>query len=130
MASGWSLYRHFFADSFLFSYDLVTIGKYYNDYIELMDHWHTVLPEQILTLSYEDLVNDLPSTVDTLLQYCGLAFEETCLNYHLNKRAVATPSSEQVRQPLYASALEHWKNYDEFLAPLKYAVEKHEQVAT
>ena len=124
MASGWSLYKHFFADSFLFSYDLATIGKYYNDYIELMDHWHAVLPGQVLTLQYEDLIDDLPATVDTLLQYCGLPFEDACLDFHLNKRAVATPSSEQVRQPLYADALEHWKNYEEFLTPLKDAVGK------
>jgi len=124
MASGWSLYKHFFAGGNQFSYDLATIGKYYNDYIELMDHWHRVLPEQILTINYEDLVGDLPTTVNSLLQYCGLPFEGACIDFHLNKRAVATPSSEQVRQPLYADALEHWKNYEEFLTPLKHAVGK------
>ncbi len=126
MASGWSLYRQFFADSFQFSYDLETIGKYYNDYIELMNHWHTVLPERILTVNYEDLVNDFAVTVDTVLQYCGLAFEEACLDFHLNKRAIATPSSEQVRQPLYSDALEHWKNYEAFLEPLKQTIENEE----
>lgn len=122
MASGWSVYRHFFADSFLFSYDLETIGKYYNDYIDLMDHWHNVLPQQILTINYEHLVNDLPAAVDELLQYCGLPFEQSCLDFHMNKRAVATPSSEQVRRPIYADALEHWRNYEQFLAPLKKAI--------
>jgi tetratricopeptide (TPR) repeat protein len=124
MASGWSLYKHFFADSFMFSYDLATIGKYYKDYIELMDHWHTVLPGQILTIQYEDLINDLPGTVNGMLQYCGLVFEDACLDFHMNKRAVATPSSEQVRQPLYSDAIEHWKNYEEFLTPLKDAIGK------
>jgi tetratricopeptide (TPR) repeat protein len=119
MASGWSLYRQFFADSFLFSYDLASIGKYYNDYIELMDHWHSVLPNQILTIKYEALINDFPVAVGTLLEYCGLPFEQACLDFHLNKRPVATPSSEQVRKPIYAEALEHWKNYEEFLTPLK-----------
>ncbi len=122
MAGGWSLYRHFFADSVLFSYDLASIGKYYKDYIELMDHWHAVLPGQILTIGYEELVSDLPATVERLLQHCGLGFEETCVDFHLNKRAVATPSSEQVRQPLYSDAVDHWKNYEEFLAPLKNAI--------
>lgn len=126
MASGWSLYRQFFDDSFHFSYDLETIGKYHNDYIELMNHWHTVLPGQILTVNYEDLVNEFPATVDSILQYCGLAFEDACLSFHLNERAVATPSSEQVRQPLYTDALEHWKNYEEFLTPLKQALENHD----
>lgn len=126
MACGWSIYKQFFAEGNQFSYDLTTIGKYYNDYIELMDHWHTVLAKQILTVNYEDLVNDLPATVDTILQYCGLTFEDACLSFHLNDRAVATPSSEQVRQPLYSDALEHWKNYEAFLAPLKQTIEKHD----
>jgi len=126
MGSGWSLYRQFFADSFPFSYDMESIGKYYNDYIALMDHWHDVLPKQILTVSYEDLVTDFPATVDTILQYCGLAFEDACLDFHLNRRAVATPSSEQVRQPLYNDALEHWRNYEAFLEPLKQTIENEE----
>tara|TARA_R110000782_G_scaffold40658_5_gene93857 strand:+ start:2007 stop:3986 length:1980 start_codon:yes stop_codon:yes gene_type:complete len=122
MASGWSVYKQFFAESFLFSYNLETIGKYYNDYVELMNHWHAVLPGQILTVSYEDLVADLPATVSTILRYCNLQFEEACLSFHLNERAVSTPSSEQVRQPLYSDALQHWKNYEAFLDPLKKAV--------
>jgi hypothetical protein len=108
----------------LFSYDLVNIGKYYNDYVELMDHWQAVLPSPILTISYEDLVSDLPAHVDRILQYCGLDFEEECVNFHLNKRPVATPSSEQVRQPIYTDALEHWRNYEQFLSPLKQTIKQ------
>jgi hypothetical protein len=126
MASGWSLYKHFFAEGNQYSYGLTTIGKYYNDYIELMDHWHRELPGQLLTISYEDLINDLPNTVDCMLKYCGLEFEEACLNHHLNKRAVATASAEQVRQPIYKSALEHWKNYEEFLNPLKQVIRQYD----
>ncbi|HNP63666.1 MAG TPA: sulfotransferase [Woeseiaceae bacterium] len=122
MASGWSVYKQFFAESFLFSYSLETIGRYYNDYIELMNHWHAVLPGQILTISYEDLVADLPATVSMLLQYCDLEFEAACLSFHLNERAVSTPSSEQVRQPLYSDAVQQWKHYEAFLDPLKKAV--------
>ena len=124
MASGWSLYRHFFADSFLFSYDLATIGKYHQDYIELMEHWHSVLPDQILTVSYEGLVQDLPAALERILAYCGLPFEQSCLDFHLNKRPVATPSSEQVRQSIYTGALDHWKNYEKYLGPLKSALAK------
>lgn len=126
MASGWSLYKHFFAEGNQYSYELATIGKYYSDYVELMKHWHTVLPKQLLTISYEDLINDLSNTLDSILQYCGLEFEEACLNHHLNKRAVATASSEQVRQPLYKSSLEQWKNYDEFLEPLKQNIRQYD----
>lgn len=126
LASGWSIYRQFFADSFHFSYDLQTIGQYFNGYIDLMAHWQTVLSGEILTVKYEDLVGDLRTTTGAILQFCGLPFEEACLDFHLSTRAVATPSSEQVRQPLYTDALEHWKNYDEFLAPLKQALNADE----
>lgn len=122
LASGWSMYRQFFADSFLFSYDLVNIGKYYNEYVGLMNHWQAVLPGQILTVNYEELVADLPGHVERILQFCDLDFEEQCVDFHLNKRAVATPSSEQVRQPIYTDALEHWKNYEQFLTPLKQTI--------
>lgn len=127
MASGWSLYKQFFAESFLFSYDLETIGNYYTDYVDLMDHWHAVLPKQILTIRYEDLVRDLQATVATVLQYCGLQFENACLEFHMNKRAVATPSSEQVRQPIYTDAIDQWKNYEANLAPLKQALAKQDR---
>ena len=126
MASGWSLYKHFFADSFQFSYDLETLGRYFNDYLDLMDHWHSALPGQILTLHYEDLVNDLPAAVDSLLKYCSLPFEQGCVDFHQNPRAVATPSSEQVRSPLYSSALEHWKNYEAFLGPLRRVLDQRQ----
>jgi tetratricopeptide (TPR) repeat protein len=119
MASGWSVYKQFFAEGHRFSYDLATIGQYYNEYIELMDHWQRALPDQILTINYEDLVNDLPGTTAIILDYCGLEFEENCLDYHKTNRAIATPSSEQVRQPIYSTALNQWKNYEQFLTPLK-----------
>ena len=119
MASGWSVYKQFFAEGHRFSYDLATIGQYYNEYIELMDHWQRVLPDQILTVNYEDLVNDLPGTTAIILDYCDLEFEENCLEYHKTNRAIATPSSEQVRQPIYSTALNQWKNYEQFLTPLK-----------
>ena len=123
MAAGWSLYRHFFGDSFLFSYDLAAIGAYYSDYVALMDHWHEVLPGQVLTVRYEDLVSDLPRLTAEVLDYCGLDFEDGCLDFHENRRAVATPSSEQVRQPLYRQAVDHWKHYEAHLGELKRAID-------
>lgn len=130
MASGWSLYRQFFGDSFLFSYSLEAIASYYKDYVALMDHWHAVMPGQILTLRYEDLVNDLSGVTTAALEYCGLEFEEACLDFHLNRRPVATPSSEQVRQPLYSDALDHWRNFEPYLGRLKQALEETEGIGT
>ena len=75
-----------------------------------------------MTLDFEDLVADYTRNFESILDYCGLDFEEACVDFHLNKRAVATPSSEQVRQPIFSEALEHWKNYEEFLLPLKQVI--------
>lgn len=122
MAGGWSLYRQFFADSNLFSYSLQNIGQYYSHYRELMKHWHTTLPGQVLTVRYEDIVGDFSATVETILDFCELDFEAACLEFHNNRRAVATPSAEQVRQPLYNDAVQHWRNFEAYLQPLKRAV--------
>jgi hypothetical protein len=82
-----------------------------------MDHWHTVLPGEVLDVHYEDTVTDLEAQVRKLLDFCGLPFEEQCLRFHETKRAVKTASSEQVRKPIYRSALGLWKKYGDALNP-------------
>jgi hypothetical protein len=84
-----------------------------------MDHWNKVLPDQILSINYEDLVNDFESSVNKILDYCDLPFEKECLSFYKNKRSVRTPSSEQVRQPIYKSGIDYWKNYESYLNVLK-----------
>lgn len=122
MACGWSLYKQYFAEGVNYSYDLQAIGQYYNEYVDLMNHWQNVLPGQILSVNYQDLINDFTATVQNILKFCELDFEDSCLNFYENKRAVATISSEQVRQPIYKDGLSQWKNYEEFLTPLKDAL--------
>jgi len=87
-----------------------------------MDHWQAVFPEQILLVEYESVVADLEAQVRRLLEFCGLPFEEACLNFHQTERAVRTASSEQVRQPLYRSGLDQWRHYAPWLEPLKAAL--------
>lgn len=84
-----------------------------------MEHWNQVLPNQILSIKYEDLVNDFENSVNKILNYCNLDFEDECLSFYKNKRSVRTPSSEQVRQPIYKKGLDYWKNYDVYLGDLK-----------
>ena len=84
-----------------------------------MDHWHRVFPGGLLTVQYEAVVADLDAQVHRLLDHCGLAFEEACLRYHEQDRAVRTASSEQVRQPIYRDALSLWEHYREHLQPLE-----------
>ena len=107
----------------MFSYDLEDIAHYYRDYVRLMDHWDTVLPGHLLRVQHEDVVTDLETQVRRMLDFCGLPFETTCLEFHKTERNVRTPSSEQVRQPVYSTALEQWKHYEPWLEPLKTALE-------
>ena len=87
-----------------------------------MAHWDTVLPGYVLRVQYEDVIQDLETQVRRLLDFCGLPFEQNCIDFHETKRSVRTPSSEQVRQPIYKSGVEQWRNYDPWLKPLREAL--------
>lgn len=122
MACCFSGFKQLFAEGQEFTYDLTDVGRYYSDYVELMDHWDEVLPGKVLRVHYEDVVADLEPQVRRLLDYCGLPFEQACVDYHTTERAVRTPSSEQVRQPIFKSGLEQWRNFEPYLDPLKAAL--------
>ena len=122
MGSCFSGFKQLFAEGQEFTYGLEEVGTYYRDYIELMDHWDKVLPGQVLRVQYEEVVADLDTQVRRILDYCGLEFEESCINFHETDRSVRTPSSEQVRQPIYQSGVEQWKNFESNLDPLKQAL--------
>lgn len=122
MGGCFSGYKQLFANGQNFTYSLSDIGLYYRDYVKLMDHWDEVLPGRVHRVQYEDMVADTENEIRKLLDYCGLEFEESCLSFYETKRAVRTPSSEQVRQPIYKGGLEQWRNFDEHLGPLKDAL--------
>lgn len=115
---GFSCYKQHFAGGHLFSYDLAHIGHYYNSYLELMDHWDRVLPGQVLCMHYERVVRETECAVRALLEHCGVAWEDACLRFFENRRAVRTASSEQVRQPIYGTGVSHWKRFERHLGPL------------
>ena len=119
MAACFSCYTQHFAFGQLFTYGLANIGRYYRDYVDVMDHWDQVLPGKVLRVQYEDVVADTETQVRRMLDHCGLPFEAECLQFHETERPVQTASSEQVRQPIYSGALEHWRNYDAHLDELK-----------
>lgn len=118
MACCFSGYKQLFAEGQEFSYDLVDIGRYFSDYVDLMAHWDRVLPGYVLRVQHEDVVADLEGQVRRILDFCNLPFEESCLTYWETERSIRTPSSEQVRQPIFTTALEQWRNYEPHLAPL------------
>jgi tetratricopeptide (TPR) repeat protein len=117
-----SNFKQHFARGQHFTYDLRDIGRYYRDYVELMAHFDAVLPGRIHRVFYERLVDDTETEVRRLLDYCGLPFEDTCLRFHENDRAVRTASSEQVRQPIYRGGLDQWRHFEPWLGPLKDAL--------
>ena len=114
-----SCYRQLFARGQSFTYDLTDIGEYFLQYQRLMDHWHSVLPGRVLTVQYEELVGDFETQTRRLLDYCELPFEEACLRFYETERPVRTPSSEQVRRPIYRSSIGFWRNYEAHLGELR-----------
>ena len=111
-------FKQLFAEGQEFTYSLEDIAQYYNDYVTLMDHWDAVMPGAVLRVHYEQVTADLETQVRRILEYCGLLFEEACLAFHETERAVRTASSEQVRQPIYQSGVDQWRNYEPFMQPL------------
>ncbi len=114
-----SCYKQLFARDMHFTYDLEELGRYYRDYVELMEHMDAVLPGRVHRVYYEQLVADPEATVRGLLEQCGLPFEEGCLRFYENRRVVNTISSEQVRRPITADAVDHWRHYEPGLGTLK-----------
>ena len=91
-----------------------------------MNHWEKVLPGKVHKVIYEDMVADTKNEITKLINFCGFEIEDNCFEFYKNKRAVRTPSSEQVRQPIYSKGIGYWKNFEEWLIPLKEILEEHE----
>jgi len=117
-----SNFKQHFARGQGFSYSLEDMGAYYRDYVRLMAHLDRVLPGRIHRVIYERMVDDTEAEVRALLAACGLPFEPACLAFYETERAVRTPSSEQVRRPIFREGTEGWKAFDPWLGPLKTAL--------
>ena len=98
------------------------MGRFYRDYVELMAHFDAVLPGRVLRVIYERVVDDTEAEVRRLLDYCGLPFDPACLRFFENQRPVRTASAEQVRRPIYREGVDQWRQYDNWLGPLKEAL--------
>jgi tetratricopeptide (TPR) repeat protein len=122
MACCFSNLKQLFANGQEFTYSIEDIARYYRSYLELMNHWDSVLPGRILRVQHEDVVDDLEGSVRRLLDFCGLEFEPRCIDFHKTERSVRTASSEQVRQPIYREGLDQWKHFDAWLWPLRNAL--------
>jgi len=118
----WSNFKQHFARGQTFTYDLADLGHYYADYVRLMAHIDAVLPGRVHRVVHERLVDDPEGEIRKLLAACGLDFEDACLRFHENTRAVRTPSSEQVRRPISRDGMDAWRPFDAWLGPLRDAL--------
>ena len=116
--TGLSCYFQNFARGLRFTYDLEHLGIAYRGYLKVMEHWRQVLPMQMLEVSYERMISDQEATSRELIEFCGLDWDENCLDFHQQQRGVKTASFWQVRQPIYKSSVSRWRHYERQLEPL------------
>ena len=117
-----SIYFNRFAEANHYAYDIDNIAAYYADYERLIAHWRKVLPVEILDVQYELLLDNLERESRRMLDYCELDWENACLAFHRSRRPVRTASSWQVRQPIYRTSMERWRNFDPYLDGFKKAL--------
>ena len=122
LACCFSGFKQHFARGQSFTYSQEDIGRYYREYVELMAHFDAVLPGRVHRVIYESMIDDTETQVRSLLAHCGLPFEESCLRFYENERAVRTASSQQVRKPIFRDGLEQFRHYEAWLGPMKGAL--------
>jgi len=122
MACCFSNFKQHFARGQGFTYSQTDIGRYYADYVDYMAHIDRVLPGRVVRMFHEDMVDDSEREIRRLLDALGLPFEESCLRFWENDRAVRTASSEQVRRPIFKEGTEQWLMFEPYLDPLKAAL--------
>ena len=124
MATCFAAFKQYFSAGQAFTYDLTDLGRYYNDYADLMAHFDTVAPGRVHRAIYENIVTDTEAEIRRILAYCNLDFEPACLRFWETKRTIITASSQQVRRPIFRQGLDQWRNYEPWLAPLRQALSK------
>ncbi len=117
-----SCYFQAFVAEHEYTDDLSNLGAYYQEYERLMAHWREALPLPLFEVAYEELIADQERVSRELIAFCGLEWDDACLRFHETDRHVRTASYWQVRQPIYSSSVERWRNYEEHLAPLRHAL--------
>ena len=117
MATCWSIYKYYFNGN-EYSYNLKDLANYYLLYQGLMDFWHQLFPNKIYDVCYENLTNNQEEETRKILKFCKLDWDNNCLSFHSNRRAVKTTSTFQVRQKIYQGSSEAWKKHEAYLKPL------------
>jgi hypothetical protein len=115
-----------FDDNQKWAHGLEALGHYYLQHEKMMDYWQSCYPSQILKVDYEDTVENLENQARRILDFLAVDFQEQVLDFYENKRIVMTPSSEQVRQPIYKTSINAWQRYGAALNPLAEAFKAHQ----
>ena len=118
----YSIYKHYFGQNTPYYCAFEDMAEYFGQYRELMAHWRKLLPDYMLEIDYENLVMDFDPTARRIVSFCGLEWQDRCLDFHLNERVITTMSKAQVRRPLYTSSIDAWKEFAEQLEPLAAAL--------
>lgn len=116
-ATCFSIFKTYFTGAVAFANNQKDLARYYKLYEGMIAHWKTVMPGAIYETQYEALVENPEPNIRALLQYCGLEWQEACLDFHKTKRAVVTASAMQVRKPMYKDAMAYWKNFEPYMDP-------------
>jgi tetratricopeptide (TPR) repeat protein len=116
--TAFSCFSLLFTRGHVYSYDLAELGRYCRGYQQLMKHWHAVMPGVILDVHYEDVVDNLEREAQRIIAYCGLDWDDRCLDFHRTARSVRTASATQVRQLIYRSSIGRWRQHADSLEPL------------
>ena len=119
-----SAYFQDFSSNHPYAYDLSNLGSFYRGYLKLMTHWRNVIRLPLFEISYEDLVEDNERVIRSLVEFCGLGWDDRCLNFYETRRFVGTASNDQVNRPLYRESMQRWKNYERYLQPLLNALNR------
>ena len=119
MDTCFSIFKTDFKGTHEYAYDMVELGQHYNLYRDLMVHWEKVLPGFMHTINYEEIVSYQENQTKSLLDFCGLPWDEACLAFHKTERKVSTASLAQVRHPIYKDSVDLWKRYEKQLEPLR-----------
>jgi len=123
--SCYAMYKTLFRMAYPFSYSLQDVGRYYIAYHRLMEHWRRAIPGSFLDVDYERLVTDQEGESRRILDWCGLEWEEACLDFHRSTAPAATASAAQVRRAMYTSSVNLWRNYETQLAPFVARLREH-----
>lgn len=119
VATCWSIFRHYFSSPGNgHAYDLMDVAEFYKLYVDLMNFWRERFPNRIFDLDYEALTKDQEPETRKLIDYCGLEWEDRCLEFHTTDRAVRTASAAQVRRKMYTGSSQAWRKYEAYLQPL------------